>query len=100
MNVIIAWSDTAGQQYRSLTTDEQASVKNVVAALKLSPRAGYFYRRVQAGEAVRTVWVAYGLRIRLLYTLSSDRRGVIVRVEDVAPTDLPSIEEYEDRVRP
>lgn len=100
MNVIIAWSNTAGQQYRKLERGEQESVRNVIAALKLSPRAGYFYRRVQAGEDVRTVWVAYGMRIRLLYTLSSDRRGVIVRVEDVAPTDLPGIEEYEERVRP
>lgn len=99
MNVVVAWSSTAATQYRALGQAEQTSVQNVIAALKLSPRAGYFYRRVQTGDAIRTVWVAYGLRIRLLYTLSSDRRGVIVRIEDVAPTDLPSIDEYEERTR-
>lgn len=61
MNVIIAWSQTAATQYRHLSQSEQASAKNVIAALKLSPRAGYFYRRTQAGAAIRTVWVAYTL---------------------------------------
>jgi hypothetical protein len=80
-----------------LSQAEQVSVRNVIAALKLSPQAGCFYQYIQVGLSGRAVWVAYGLRVRLLYTLAEDRRGMIVRIEDVMPTDLPCQIEYEER---
>nr|WP_044200185.1 hypothetical protein [Oscillochloris trichoides] len=98
MQIIIAWSENAARQYAALTPAQQVSARNLVQAIRLSPRAGHYYHIVtQRNGRTRAVWVAYGLAVRILFTLAEDGRGLIVQIFDVASTDLPGIADYEEQ---
>lgn len=96
MQVIVNWSETASAQYWDLSPDLQESAGNVAIAIAQSPRVGTVFRRVQRGSEEVEVRVFYGLRVRVLYTLGADGRHLVVEIEDVQPSDLPSLTEYEE----
>lgn len=102
MNVIVTWTAEASQQYHALSQAEQQSVLRVQTAIRQSPRAGYVYKKVQqeATGQYRTIWVAWGFQVQVLYTLSGDRRGIVACIQSVAPSELPGITEYEERTSP
>ena len=66
-------------------------------AIKISPRAAHYYRTIKQHDGtMRAVWVAYGLEVRMLFTLTEDSQRLLARIIDVAPTDLPGIADYEE----
>jgi len=98
MRVDVAWSATADRQFKALSRSQQDSARNVAKAIKASPRAAHYYNTAQQRDGtVRAVWVAYGLEVRVLFTLSEDGRRLLARIIDVAPSDLPGITDYEER---
>jgi hypothetical protein len=96
----VVWSATASRQLHALSPQEQASAVRVHEALRLSPRSGYYYRHAATPRGARATWIIYGLCVRVVYTVELESRGLIVVIEDVMPTDLPGIVEYEERTRP
>ncbi|WP_129629158.1 hypothetical protein [Candidatus Oscillochloris fontis] len=81
----------------TLTPPQQQSARNLVQTIKVSPRAAHYYHTAtQRDGTTRAVWVAYGLTVRILFTLAEDGRSLIARIFDVAPSDLPGIADYEE----
>lgn len=101
MRVDIVWSHRASQQVQQLDEAQRQSLKQSLESLRISPRSGHFYNQVQQAEGgLLTVYVFYGLQVRILYSIVGwIRVRLIIRIEDVSPTDLPGIEEYEERKR-
>ncbi len=79
MRVDVAWSATADRQFKALSRSQQDSARNVAKAIKASPRAAHYYNTAQQRDGtVRAVWVAYGLEVRVLFTLSEDGRRLLL----------------------
>lgn len=97
MHVDVAWSITASRQFKALSRSQQRSTLNVVSAIKISPRAAHYYSSTRKrDDTMHTIWVAYSLEVRVLFTLSEHNQQLLARIIDVAPTDLPSVTDYEE----
>lgn len=97
MNIEIYRSLRARAQYRALDEHQQASVQALEALLRINPQEGFEVERQYAPDArLIVVRVVYGLRMRIEYRVKLVPDEVQVIVEDIRPTDLPSLTEYEE----
>jgi hypothetical protein len=98
MRVDVTWSHIATAQLRALSHAQQQSVQNTVQAIRMSPRvAHYSHQARHADGSARAVWVAYGLLVKVQFTIADNGARVLVQILGVAPTDLPGIADYEER---
>lgn len=96
MSVLIDWSEEATTQYWNLSPDQRKSADDAATAIMLSPRVGTVFKVVQREGKTVEVKAFYGLLVRLLFALATEGRYLVVQIEDVRATELPSITEYEE----
>jgi hypothetical protein len=97
MNIEVYRSLRARAQYIALNASQKASVRNLEALLRINPFEGFEVEREHIPGTRRiVVRVVYGLRVRLEYRTKQEPDEFQIIVEDVQPSDLPSITEYEE----
>jgi len=87
----------ARAQYRALTEAQRASVQSLEALLRIYPLEGFkVHREYVSGGRRIVVRAIYGMHVRLEYRVAEIPEEIQVIVEDIRPTDLPSLTEYEE----
>lgn len=76
--VLIVWTERADAAFTQLAPAQAAQVANLIAVLKLNPRAGHYYRHTRAGHALFIVnaWDMHVL-YRLVYRVVRDELYII-----------------------
>ena len=98
---IIEWSRRASAQYHELSPDLQQNALALAGQLQTNPYIGERYNTITlpSGKHLQT-YASYGLRLALRYRLKGwVNRRLVIRIEDVQPTDLLTIDQYEERRR-
>lgn len=97
MNTEIYRSLRARAQYHALNAHQRASVQALEALLRMNPLEGFEVAREYIPDIRRiVVRVVYGLRMRLEYRIKLVPDELQIIVEDIRPSDLPSLTEYEE----
>ncbi|NJO81552.1 MAG: hypothetical protein HC828_01490 [Blastochloris sp.] len=97
MNVEVYRSLRARAQYAALAPAYKTSVRNLEALLRINPFEGFEVERQYTPNSRRIVIrVVYGMQVRMEYRTKDVPDELQVIVEDIRPSDLPSLTEYEE----
>src|SRR6266487_1491405 len=102
MRIDVQWSREASAQLQQLTPQQQADAHRVTETIRSNPQAiKPAYTRPLPNGQEQLVYELFGLLVKVRYIYKTGMfRKLIIWVEEVVPTYLPSIDDYEERTRP
>ena len=80
MKPVVRWLPEAWDRYQTLTEEQQAQARRLIAALLLSPQAGKFWHTDIAG---RPIWFASAVDTHVIYRVLWYQRNTTIYVLDV-----------------
>ncbi len=98
MQIDVQFAPETGPQLRSLTPAQRQDVGRLATAIKQNPKAfrPSYERELPNGET-QLVYIVFGLLCKVRFTYKGWlRKTLVVWIESVEPTDLPSLTEYEE----
>ena len=90
----ISYTEGARREWFQLTHAQKDQVRRLVAALKLSPQAGWFYRKDDRGRAL---FIVSASDTHLVYNIQYIQQGDLIVIVTILTFPLPSIHDFEER---